>query len=146
MSFWKEKTLFQMNTLEWESLCDGCGKCCLNKLIDDETEELYYTNAACKLLDHQEGHCVHYQDRFNFVPLCTQVTVDNVGELTWLPDSCAYRRLHLGRDLPSWHPLNTGSKEAMHQAGMSTQNKVKCETNIKYMEDHIVLWPLRDQD
>ncbi|RTR39741.1 YcgN family cysteine cluster protein [Shewanella canadensis] len=144
MSFWKNKTLAEMDTQEWESLCDGCGKCCLNKLIDDETEELYYTNAACKLLDPKDGHCVHYIQRFNFVPSCTQVTVDNVAELTWLPDSCAYRRLHLGRELPSWHPLITGSKEAMHAAGMSIRNKVTCETKVKYMEDHIVLWPLKD--
>ncbi|MPY24225.1 YcgN family cysteine cluster protein [Shewanella psychropiezotolerans] len=144
MEFWKEKTLAQMNTSEWESLCDGCGKCCLNKIIDDETEELYYTNAACKLLDSHEGHCTHYSNRFDYVPSCTQVTMDNVAELTWLPDSCAYRRLYLGKSLPSWHPLITGSKTQMHKNGMSTQDKVICETKVKYMEDHIVLWPLRD--
>lgn len=146
MAFWKEKTLAEMDTTEWESLCDGCGKCCLNKMIDDDTEQLYYTNAACKLLDPHDGHCIHYTKRFNFVPLCTQVTIDNVAELTWLPDSCAYRRLYLGRSLPSWHPLLTGSKDEMHQLGMSTRDKTISETKVKYMEDHIVLWPLKDQD
>ncbi|GIU14410.1 UPF0260 protein [Shewanella sp. MBTL60-007] len=144
MAFWNEKTLAQMSTQEWESLCDGCGKCCLNKLIDDETEELYYTNAACQLLDNKAGHCKSYEQRFKFVPSCTKVTVDNIESLTWLPDSCAYRRLFMGRELPSWHPLRTGSKEAMILAGMSVAGKVTCETKIRDIEDHIVLWPMKD--
>jgi uncharacterized cysteine cluster protein YcgN (CxxCxxCC family) len=144
--FWKQKRLDEMTTEEWESLCDGCGKCCLNKLIDDETDELYYTNAACKLLDRDACHCRHYTERFTFVPGCAAITVDNIASLTWLPDSCAYIRLYQGRDLPSWHPLITGSKEAMHAAGMSVKGKVVCETKVRDMEDHIVLWPLKDID
>lgn len=146
MSFWNSKSLAEMSTQEWELLCDGCGKCCLNKLIDDETEELYYSNAACRLLDGQECHCTQYNERFSIVPECTQITADNVTELTWLPDSCAYRRLAMGRDLPSWHPLLTGSKQAMHENGMSVQNKIVCETKVVDIEDHIVIWPLRDMD
>ncbi|WP_261922011.1 YcgN family cysteine cluster protein [Shewanella sp. NFH-SH190041] len=146
MSFWKQKTLAEMSTEEWEMLCDGCGKCCLNKLIDDETDELYYTNAACLLLDCQTGQCKHYSDRFKHVPQCTEITVDNIAELDWLPDSCAYRRLHLGRELPSWHPLIAGSKVAMRNNGMSVCGKVVCETQVKDIEDHIVLWPLKDMD
>ncbi|MCP3127395.1 YcgN family cysteine cluster protein [Shewanella sp. KJ2020] len=146
MAFWQSKTLAQMTATEWESLCDGCGKCCLNKLIDDETEDLYYTNAACLLLDHNSASCQHYSDRFSYVPQCTVITLDNINQLTWLPDSCAYRRLAAGRGLPSWHPLITGSKEAMHLAGMSIQGKVIDERRVKDIEDHIVLWPLKDID
>ncbi len=144
MSFWKEKSLAQLTTEEWEQLCDGCGKCCLNKIIDDDTDELYYTNAACKLLDGSRCQCIHYQQRFNFVPSCTKVTLDNIAELTWLPDSCAYRRLYLGRELPSWHPLIVGHSDIMHELGLSVQGKVVNETKVKYLEDHIVTWPLKD--
>lgn len=146
MTFWTEKTLAQMTSSEWESLCDGCGKCCLNKLIDDETEALYYTNAACHLLNHQTCSCSRYPERFEYVPECTAITPENIAALTWLPDSCAYRRLHLGRPLPSWHPLLTGSKDAMNAAGMSVKNKVIKETKVRDLEDHIVLWPLKDID
>ncbi|WP_394202013.1 YcgN family cysteine cluster protein [Shewanella waksmanii] len=146
MAFWKQKSLEQLTTVEWEQLCDGCGKCCLNKLIDDETEELYYTNAACKLLDSDSCGCVHYIQRFDFVPTCTKVTIDNIAELTWLPESCAYRRLYMGRDLPSWHPLIVGDKQQMHAKGMSVKGKVVNETKVRDIEDHIVLWPLRDCD
>ncbi|MCZ4336907.1 YcgN family cysteine cluster protein [Shewanella colwelliana] len=146
MSFWKEKTLAQLTSEEWELLCDGCGKCCLNKVIDDETEELYYTNAACKLLDPIQCQCQQYDERFTLVPGCTKVTLDNIASLTWLPDSCAYRRIYQGRDLPSWHPLLAGDKQQMHANGMSTQNKIVNETKVKYLEDHIVLWPLKDCD
>lgn len=146
MSFWITKSLSQLSSTEWEQLCDGCGKCCLNKLIDDETDELYYTNATCKLLDRENCHCIHYESRFNFVPLCTEITPDNIDSLTWLPDSCAYRRLLNNRPLPSWHPLLTGSKDAMHAAGMSVKGKVVCETQVQEIEDHIVVWPIKDLD
>lgn len=146
MSFWEEKTLAQMSEQEWEALCDGCGKCCLNKIIDDETEQLYYTNIACHCLDHHNASCLHYERRFELVPGCTQVTLDNIATLCWLPDSCAYRRLYKGKELASWHPLISGSKTLMHQLGISIQDKVTCETKIKYLEDHIVLWPLKNID
>jgi hypothetical protein len=146
MSFWKDKSLAELNSHEWEQLCDGCGKCCLNKIIDDDTEALYYTNAACQLLDAKDCQCLHYDQRFNFVPSCTKVTLSNIAQLTWLPDSCAYRRLYLGRALPSWHPLLAGDKQAMHDLGMSIRNKVISEEKVKYLEDHIVLWPLKDCD
>ncbi|MCL1068815.1 YcgN family cysteine cluster protein [Shewanella olleyana] len=146
MSFWIEKKLNQLTTVQWEALCDGCGKCCLNKLIDDETEELYYTDAACHLLDDETCGCRRYPERFKYVPACTAITVDNVAELTWLPDSCAYKRLHEGRKLPSWHPLITGSKEAMHAAGISVKGKTINENKVRDVFDHIVLWPLKDLD
>ncbi|WP_299494359.1 YcgN family cysteine cluster protein [uncultured Shewanella sp.] len=146
MSFWKTTPLTEMSQAQWESLCDGCGKCCLNKIIDDETDTLYYTNVACELLEHQHGGCLDYESRFKKVPGCTKVSMDNIAELTWLPNSCAYRRLYLGRDLPSWHPLITGSKVAMEQAGIGVNGRVIDEKQVEYLEDHIVLWPLKDVD
>ncbi|MBR9727097.1 YcgN family cysteine cluster protein [Shewanella intestini] len=146
MTFWKDTPLIDMTQEQWEQLCDGCGKCCLNKIIDDETEQLYYTNVACHLLNHQSCRCEKYPQRFEFVPQCTAITVDNIASLTWLPDSCSYKRLYEGRGLASWHPLITGSKDAMHKAGMSVRKKVKNEKKVKWLEDHIVLWPLVDKD
>lgn len=142
MSFWIEKKLSQMSATEWEALCDGCGKCCLNKIIDDDTNELFYTNACCKLLDQETCHCQNYQQRFQLVPECTAISIDNIAELTWLPDTCAYRRLYLGKSLPVWHPLLCGSSEKMHQLGMSVMGKTICETRVNELENHIVSWPL----
>ena len=142
--FWITTPLEKMTPEQWESLCDGCGKCCLNKIIDDETDELYYTNAACHLLDNDTCGCRRYPNRFTYVPECTAITPENIAELTWLPDSCAYRRLHVGKDLPSCHPLLTGNKEAMHAAGISVQGKTVNEMKVKYLEDCIVLWPMLD--
>ncbi|MCL1143069.1 YcgN family cysteine cluster protein [Shewanella gaetbuli] len=144
--FWETTALENMTAVQWESLCDGCGKCCLNKLIDDDTDELYYTNAACHLLDDNSCNCRRYIERFKFVPDCTVVSMDNLAELTWLPESCAYRRLYLGRGLPSWHPLITGSKDEMHRLGMSVQAKTVNEMKVRYLEDNIVMWPLEDLD
>ncbi|MCL1073194.1 YcgN family cysteine cluster protein [Shewanella dokdonensis] len=146
MSFWLSKTLNEMTQDEWEQLCDGCGKCCLNKLIDDETDKLYYTNVACKLLSDKDCSCSHYSQRFEIVPQCTAVTPQNIASLDWLPDSCAYRRLSLGRPLPSWHPLLTGSKKQMHKKGMSVKGKTVNETRVRDLEDYIVIWPLQDAD
>ncbi|MEO3682383.1 YcgN family cysteine cluster protein [Shewanella vesiculosa] len=142
--FWTTIPLEDMTTEQWESLCDGCGKCCLNKIIDDETDELYYTNAACHLLDDSSCGCRRYPERFTYVPECTAITPVNIAELTWLPDSCAYRRVYAGKGLPSWHPLLTGNKDAMHAAGISVQGKTVNETKVKYLEDCIVLWPMLD--
>ncbi|GAA0783872.1 MULTISPECIES: YcgN family cysteine cluster protein [Pseudomonadati] len=146
MRFWETTALKDMTSEQWESLCDGCGKCCLNKIIDDETEELYYTNAACHLLDDDSCQCRRYPERFEYVPECTVISLENLPKLDWLPDSCAYRRLFLGRSLPSWHPLLTGSKDAMHLAGMSVRAKTVNEMKVRYLEDNIVLWPLQDVD
>ncbi|MDF0535956.1 YcgN family cysteine cluster protein [Shewanella yunxiaonensis] len=146
MPFWLSKTLEEMTTDEWEQLCDGCGKCCLNKIIDDETDKLYYTNVACKLLSDKDCRCSHYSQRFELVPQCTAVTPQNIASLDWLPDSCAYRRLYLGRSLPSWHPLLTGNKKQMHKMGMSVKGKIVSETRVRELEDYIVIWPLQDID
>ncbi|WP_051216500.1 YcgN family cysteine cluster protein [Ferrimonas futtsuensis] len=146
--FW-QKPLTQMNEQEWEALCDGCGKCCLNKLIDDDTEEVYFTNIACQLLNDKTCQCSRYDTRFNYVPDCYKVTPENVGTIAWLPTSCAYRRLHEGRGLPSWHPLITGNKSKMHQQGMSVRRKVLSELDVGPDPDlfgFIVVWPLDDVD
>ncbi len=142
MLFWETKTLAEMSSEEWESLCDGCGKCCLNKIIDDDTEELFYTNTTCKLLNIKQCNCNQYEQRLSLVPECTVISLENLPKLDWLPDSCAYRRLYLGKHLPSWHPLLTGSKNQMHKKGMSVRGKSVCETKIRDIENHIVTWPL----
>ncbi|MGB0895173.1 MAG: YcgN family cysteine cluster protein [Parashewanella sp.] len=146
MSFWETKSLSEMTTDEWESLCDGCGKCCLNKIIDDETDELFYTDAACRLLDVKTCECKHYSTRFDYVPDCTVVTLEKLPEMDWLPESCAYRRLFLGKQLPKWHPLIAGTKKKMHRKEMSVKNKAVNEKHIKNLEDHIVMWPLFSTD
>lgn len=142
-NFWQQKTLSQMTSSEWESLCDGCGKCCLNKIIDDDTEELHFTNVACHLLNTKSCQCKKYEQRFKLVKDCVKVSLDDIEQFHWLPGSCAYRLLAEGNDLPEWHPLITGSKSAMHKAGASIRGKIISETTIDpdNLEDYIVLWP-----
>lgn len=142
-TFWKEKSLSQMNEQEWESLCDGCGKCCLNKVIEDETDELFFTNVACQLLNTKSCQCRDYPNRFKKVPDCFKVTLDNRDSFSWLPASCAYRLLDEGKELPSWHPLIVGSAKEMHRLGQSVRGKVICETKAGDLEDHVVTWPLK---
>ena len=132
-----------MNAQEWESLCDGCGKCCLNKIIDDETEELHFTNVACKLLHTKTCQCRHYPQRFKYVKDCVKVSLDDIEQFHWLPKSCAYRLLVEDKPLPIWHPLLTGSKSAMHKGGFSIRGKVISETkiDITYLDEYIATWP-----
>ncbi|GLP96502.1 YcgN family cysteine cluster protein [Paraferrimonas sedimenticola] len=143
-AFWRRKTLQELTPQEWESLCDGCGKCCLNKVIDDDTDDLYYTEVRCKLLDNKTCQCKQYQNRFDYVPDCVTITPENVAELDWLPNTCAYRRLYFGEDLPNWHYLIAGDKRKMHKKQKSVQGKTVCETGVKELQDHIVIWPLMD--
>ncbi len=148
--FWERKTLNEMTHEEWESLCDGCGKCCLHKLIDEADAEdvLHYTDVSCRLLNEKTGHCSNYSERKRLVPGCVEITPDNVHELTYMPESCAYRRLAEGRALASWHPLkNDGSNSAMIAAGISVAGRVTSEArNRNDLEDRIVTWPLGDSD
>lgn len=139
-NFWQTKTLEQMTDEEWEALCDGCGKCCLNKLIDDETEELVHTNVACELLNTHSCACSDYVNRFARVPDCLKITREQLSEFYWLPSTCAYRVLAEGKALPSWHPLRTGSKSAMHRAGQSVRGKAVPESKAGDWEDHIITW------
>jgi hypothetical protein len=163
--FWQVKTLAEMTRLEWESLCDGCAKCCLNKFIDDEDtdedsellptahinegEQIYYSNIACHLLNEKSCQCSKYQQRTSLVPDCVRLSQDNIDGVFFMPPSCTYRRLQEGRGMPSWHPLlNKGKKSAMHKAGMSVRGKIvkDNDVSIEDFEDHIVTWPLNDID
>lgn len=117
--FWKTKTLQEMTTGEWESLCDGCALCCMIKIEDDETGDTYYSDLACRLLNVGTGRCSDYPNRKKRVPECLQLTPDNVDEFTWLPPSCAYKKIAAGMDLSPWHPLVSGRAESVHEAGIS---------------------------
>ncbi|RWU12657.1 YcgN family cysteine cluster protein [Pseudidiomarina gelatinasegens] len=148
--FWEQKSLQEMTHAEWESLCDGCGKCCLHKLIDedDAQEVIQYTDVSCRLLDTKTGLCSDYANRKEHVPDCVVITPDNVNELDYMPTSCAYRRLAEGRGIPSWHPLNhNGSRGPMLAAGMSAAGLVESEDYVEEeLELRIVTWPLNDID
>lgn len=126
--FWKRKSLAEMSTAEWESLCDGCALCCLQKLEDEETGDVYFTDVACRLLDTQTCRCTNYAARAKKVASCLVLSVDEPETFNWLPDSCAYRRLANGKDLPEWHPLLTGDPDSVHEAGVSAKGKVVSET------------------
>jgi uncharacterized cysteine cluster protein YcgN (CxxCxxCC family) len=138
--FWKTKTLSQMTQAEWESLCDGCGKCCLNKLIDTDTEELFFTNVACRLLDTKSCQCTRYKDRSKLVKDCIPLTPRNVKTIRWLPDTCAYRLVAQGKDLYDWHHLVCGDRNAVHRAGMSARGRIISEKDAGELEDHLVDW------
>jgi len=138
--FWKTKKLGQMTQAEWESLCDGCGKCCLNKLIDADTDELFFTNVVCKLLNSESCRCSRYANRHAYVPDCVQLTPRNVKKLRWLPETCAYRLVAEGKDLHDWHHLVCGDREEIHRAGMSVRGRVISEKDAGDLEAHIVDW------
>jgi uncharacterized cysteine cluster protein YcgN (CxxCxxCC family) len=141
--FWQRKTLDEMTRAEWESLCDGCAKCCLVKLEDEDTLAIEYTSAACKLLDCNSCQCSDYKNRQKHVPDCVKLTPGNVDELHWMPPSCAYRLLSEGKDLPSWHPLVSGELNSVVEAGMSVKGRVVSEADIDFDDicDFIVEWP-----
>jgi uncharacterized cysteine cluster protein YcgN (CxxCxxCC family) len=141
--FWKTKTLEEMTTEEWESLCDGCGRCCLHKLRDEVTEALAFTNVACRLLDLDNCRCSHYSRRRRLVPDCVNLTPETVDEIDWLPPSCAYRRLDEGRDLLWWHPLVSGNPDTVHEAGISVRGRAISERYAGPVENYVVDWPGR---
>lgn len=142
--FWKTKTLEEMSDAEWESLCDGCARCCLEKLEDEDTSKIYLTDVACRLLDAGACACRDYSNRSGQVPDCVRLTAANVRTLKWLPPSCGYRLVAEGRDLYWWHPLISGDPETVHEAGVSVRGRVtgkEDEMSIDELQDHIVLWP-----
>ena len=138
--FWKTKTMGQMTQAEWESLCDGCGKCCLNKIIDADTNELFFTNVACKLLDTKSCQCTRYPDRHKVVKDCVRLTPRNVKKIRWLPDTCAYRLVAEGKDLYDWHYLISGDRNTVHKAKASVRGRAISEEVAGELEDHIVDW------
>ena len=141
--FWKTKTLEQMSAEEWESLCDGCGRCCLHKLRDADTEALSYTNVACHLLDLKHCRCGDYAHRTKRVPDCVSLTPATVREVDWLPPSCAYRLIADGKNLAWWHPLVSGDPDTVHQAGVSVRGRAIGERQAGAFEHYIVDWPGR---
>lgn len=141
--FWRHKSMAEMTPAEWESLCDGCGKCCLNKLEDADTGEIFPTNLACRLLDLKRCRCTRYADRKRLVPDCVVLRPENVGTLSWMPSTCAYRLLAEGKDLPWWHPLVCGDPDEVHRVGVSVRGRAVSERNAKGpLEHYLVDWEL----
>ena len=137
LNFW-EKPLAALDRGEWEALCDGCGKCCLHKLEDDETDEVFPTNVACKLLDRRSGRCSDYKGRREHVPDCIRLTMKNLHTHDWLPTTCAYRLRSEGKPLPDWHYLVSGDAEAVHAAGQSVRGWTVSEVDVVDLEEHVV--------
>lgn len=135
--FW-EKPLAALDRGEWEALCDGCGRCCVHKLEDQETGELYPTNVACRLLDRRNGRCSDYKHRKTLVVDCVVLDRGELGKLDWLPETCAYRLRAAGMPLPGWHYLLSGSRETVHQAGQSTRGWTVSEDDAGDLEFHMV--------
>jgi uncharacterized protein len=141
--FWKRKRLSELTPAEWESLCDGCGKCCLLKVEFEDTGEILPTNVACRLLDGETCRCSNYPDRRTHVPDCIQLTPAETERLPWLPTTCAYRLVAEGKDLFDWHPLVSGNPDSVHAAGMSMRFRTISEDEIgDDLEDYIVDWRL----
>ena len=139
--FWERKPLTKMNQREWEALCDGCGKCCLNKLEDEDTGEVALTCVACRLLDGDTCRCAQYEIRKQFVPDCVVLTPQNISKIAyWMPSTCAYRLLHECKPLYDWHPLISGTAQTVHDAGISVQGWTVPEFEVpeEEWEDHII--------
>ncbi len=141
--YWKTTPLAAMSEAQWEGLCDGCGKCCLIGLEDEDTGEIYLTDVACKLFDDKSCRCSNYDQRRDIVDDCVKLTPQTIGELTWLPKTCAYRLVHEGRDLFWWHPLVSGDPESVHAANVSVRGKTRPERNqkVRQLMKRITQWP-----
>lgn len=140
--FWKHKRLDQLDAIEWEALCDGCGQCCLVKLQDADSGEIGVTNVACRLLDCQQCRCTDYDNRHAQVADCAPFTAQEVTMFHWLPETCAYRLLAEGKPLAAWHPLVSGNADSVHAAGISVRGRAIPETDVQPddLEDYIVRW------
>lgn len=140
MKFWETKTLAQMTVSEWESICDGCAKCCLHKLEDEDTGDLYYTSVVCDLINLESCQCTRYQERTKLVPECLDLKQHDFSEYNWLPETCAYKLLANNQPLPDWHPLISGSKESVKEAGVSICSYAMKESEVDDLQDHIIEW------
>ncbi len=140
-NFWEIKSLSQMTKQEWELLCDGCGLCCLVKIEDEGSGEVFNTTVSCKQLDIERCRCRDYENRLATVAMCFQLTLKNLPQLTWLPETCAYKCLFEGRSIPTWHPLITNDKNSVHEAGVSAKWFAQSEEYIhpEQLEDFVVL-------
>jgi uncharacterized protein len=136
-AFWASKPLFELSPEEWEALCDGCGRCCLHKLEDEDTGHLYFTRVACRQLDIETCRCRSYPDRARVVPGCLDIR-ESPEALKWLPSTCAYRLRSEGAPLPAWHPLVSGRQDSVHKAGISVRRLAISETGLEDLEDFIV--------
>jgi hypothetical protein len=143
MNFWKTKTLPEMTTEEWESLCDGCAKCCLHKLEDEDTGNIYFTSVACQLIDLTTCRCTRYTERTKIIPDCVDIRKLPTEQYYWLPATCAYRLIHEGKDLPEWHPLLSKTAGSVEEAGVSIRAYARLETpddDVNDLEDFILDW------
>ena len=135
-NFW-EQPIETLDRGQWEALCDGCGKCCLHKLEDEDTGDLHPTNVACRLLDRRTGFCKDYKHRRAYVPECVRLTSSSVRDIDWLPSTCAYRLRAAGQPLPSWHYLVSGDRGAVHRAGQSVRGWTVSEDDVGDLELHL---------
>lgn len=143
--YWEDTPLERMTRREWEALCDGCGKCCLNKLEDDDTGEVALTRVACRLFDDSICRCARYDIRHQFVPDCVSLDPQTLGRnLYWMPETCAYKLLYQGLPLHDWHPLISGDPQTVHDAGVSVRHFTvpEFEVNEDDWEDHIIEEPM----
>lgn len=140
--WWLDKPLAEMSKSEWESLCDGCAKCCLHKLEDADSGEVFYTKVRCRYLDEQRCRCTDYPNRSVIVPNCVQLRADNLAALDWLPSTCAYRLLAHQQPLPDWHPLVSGDPDSVHQSGVSIRGRAISDEYVHPdgYDEHIVHW------
>lgn len=140
--FWRRKRLEDMSPEEWESLCDGCARCCLHKLQDEDTRQVRFTRVVCRLLDQESCRCTDYPRRSQRVPDCVTLTPKNIHQFDWLPRTCAYRRLAEGRDLAWWHPLVSGNPDTVQRAGISVRGRVLSEEFVAPdgLEEHVIRW------
>ena len=131
-----------MSSEEWESLCDGCGRCCLHKLEDDDSGKIYFTDVACHYLDEVECTCPHYEDRQSFVSDCLSIKPNWGEKFNWLPSTCAYRLIYEGKDLPVWHPLVSGNRESVHLAGISVRGRTYRDDVVSndQLFEHVITW------
>ena len=138
--FWKTKSLENMTREEWEALCDGCAKCCLHRLEDADTREIYFTNVHCRLLDTQTSRCTNYPNRSAVVSDCVTITLAELEDPYWLPSTCAYRLLAEGKKLPQWHPLISGNPDSVVQAGHGIGGRTICEDDADDLTHHLIDW------